>query len=206
MPLWLGLSLLSALAWGVGQIFLKAALTRSHPSVAYFVVSVVSICIVAGLAVLTGTAQLAFLPLALALGKFQVLTWPPSPGEQALLAHSVLAAINFYAIFELIRIAGPTYMTQANFLSVGFGVVFGLVLFGESHSLFVWAAIALILSASAATAPTWRTWATTTRSPNPTRSTSTRPRSSPGSRRARRSARPRSAAHRGGCARGPPAR
>lgn len=86
------------------------------------------------------------LPLALVLGKFQLLSWPPTAGEQALLAHSVLAAVNFYAIFELIRIAGPTYMTQANFLSVGFGVVFGLVLFGESHSLFVWAAIALILA------------------------------------------------------------
>jgi drug/metabolite transporter (DMT)-like permease len=90
-------------------------------------------------------AALFALPLALALGKFQVLNWPLTVGQQALLAHSVLAAINFYAIFELIRIAGPTYMTQANFLSVGFGVVFGLVLFSESHSAFVWAAIALIL-------------------------------------------------------------
>lgn len=91
-------------------------------------------------------AALFALPLALVLGEFQMLSWPLSVGEQALLAHSVLAAINFYAIFELIRIAGPTYMTQANFLSVGFGVIFGLVLFGESHSLFVWAAIALILA------------------------------------------------------------
>ncbi|MGB0631163.1 MAG: DMT family transporter [Alphaproteobacteria bacterium] len=90
-------------------------------------------------------AALFALPLALALGEFQFLGWPPSPGETALLAHSVLAAINFYAIFELIRIAGPTYMTQANFLSVGFGVVFGLVLFGESHSLLVWTAIGLML-------------------------------------------------------------
>ena len=37
-------------------------------------------------------------------------------------------------------------MSQANFLSVGFGVVFGLVLFGESHSLFVWASIGMILA------------------------------------------------------------
>ena len=58
----------------------------------------------------------------------------------------VLAAVNFYAIFELIRIAGPTYMTQANFLSVGFGVAFGVALLGETHSLFVWAAIGLVLA------------------------------------------------------------
>lgn len=86
------------------------------------------------------------LPLALALGEFQTPGWPLRTGELALLAHSLLAAVNFYMIFELIRIAGPTYMTQANFLSVGFGVVFGLVLFGETHSLLVWTAIGLMLA------------------------------------------------------------
>ena len=91
-------------------------------------------------------AAMFALPLALALGEFQTPHWPPSTGEQALLAHAVLAAVNFYAIFELIRIAGPTYMSQANFLSVGFGVTFGLVLFDETHSLFVWAAIGLMLA------------------------------------------------------------
>jgi drug/metabolite transporter (DMT)-like permease len=86
------------------------------------------------------------LPLALVLREFQTPGWPLRTGELALLTHSVLAAVNFYMIFELIRIAGPTYMTQANFLSVGFGVVFGLVLFGETHSLFVWAAIGMMLA------------------------------------------------------------
>ena len=91
-------------------------------------------------------AALFALPLALVLGEFQTPGWPLTIGEQALLAHSVLAAVNFYAIFELIRIAGPTYMTQANFLSVGFGVAFGVALLGETHSLFVWAAIGLVLA------------------------------------------------------------
>lgn len=91
-------------------------------------------------------AALFALPLALMLGEFQAPGWPLTTGEQALLAHSLLAAVNFYAIFELIRIAGPTYMSQANFLSVGFGVAFGVALLGETHSLFVWAAIGLMLA------------------------------------------------------------
>lgn len=91
-------------------------------------------------------AAVLTLPIALAFGEFQWLAPPFSIGELALIAHFVLAAINFYAIFELIRIAGPTYMTQANFLSVGFGVAFGLVIFGERHSPLVWAAIVLILA------------------------------------------------------------
>jgi drug/metabolite transporter (DMT)-like permease len=36
-------------------------------------------------------------------------------------------------------------MSQANSVSVCFGVVFGMVLFGETHTLFVWAAIPLVL-------------------------------------------------------------
>ncbi len=60
--------------------------------------------------------------------------------------HFTLAGFNFYAVFELIRIAGPTYMSQSNFLSVGFGVVFGMVLLGERHSPYVWAAIVMVLA------------------------------------------------------------
>ena len=90
-------------------------------------------------------AAIFSLPLALAFGAFDFLDWPPTPGQIAMLSHAALAAVNFYAIFELIRIAGPTYMSQANFLAVGFGVVFGLVFLGESHSLYIWGAIGLML-------------------------------------------------------------
>lgn len=86
------------------------------------------------------------LPVALIFGQFQWILPPFDIGEQALLLHIAMASVNIYAIFELIRIAGPTYMSQSNFMSVGFGVVFGLVLFDEQHSLYVWAAIALVLS------------------------------------------------------------
>lgn len=91
-------------------------------------------------------ASLLTLPLALATGVFAFPHWPLLSGEKALLAHSIIAAINFYCIFELIRIAGPTFMSQANFLSVGFGVLFGILVFGESHSVLVWAAIALMVA------------------------------------------------------------
>ena len=91
-------------------------------------------------------AAILTLPIAIATGAFAWPHWPLPIGEQALLAHSLIAAVNFYCIFELIRIAGPTYMSQANFLSVGFGVLFGIVLFGERHSGFVWAAMGLMLA------------------------------------------------------------
>lgn len=86
------------------------------------------------------------LVMAVAFGEFRLLTPPFSIGEWALIAHFVLAGFNFYAIFELIRIAGATYMSQSSFLAVGFGVLFGMVIFGERHSLWIWGAAALILT------------------------------------------------------------
>ncbi len=100
------------------------------------------------LALSSGTlisAAVLTLPISLMFGQFQWIMPPFSDGEQALLLHIAMATVNFYAIFELIRIAGPTYMSQSNFLSIGFGVIFGLVLLGERHSLYVWAAIVLVL-------------------------------------------------------------
>ncbi len=89
------------------------------------------------------TSALIVLPVALFIGDMHVL-WPPfSNAELALLTHIGLAGFNFYAIFELIRIAGATFMTQANFLSVGFGVLFGIMFLGEVHSVWIWAAIGL---------------------------------------------------------------
>ena len=90
-------------------------------------------------------AAVMALPISLALGEFHMLAPPFTSGELSMMLHFVLAGFNFYGIFELIRIAGPTYMSQSSFLSVVFGVFFGVVLLGEQHSLFVWVAIALIL-------------------------------------------------------------
>jgi len=84
--------------------------------------------------------------ISLAIGEFHVLAPPFTDGELTMMLHFVLAGFNFYGVFELIRIAGPTYMSQSSFLSVIFGVFFGIVLLGEQHSLYIWVAIALILA------------------------------------------------------------
>jgi drug/metabolite transporter (DMT)-like permease len=96
----------------------------------------------------TGTllaAAAMALPISLVIGEFYILAPPFPNGELTMILHFVLAGFNFYGVFELLRIAGPTYMSQSSFLSVIFGVFFGIVLLGEQHSLYIWVAIALIL-------------------------------------------------------------
>ena len=130
---WVALGLATPLMHGIAYVYLsEAKRPRDIDSLALSSFTLI-------------TAAALMLPVALAFGQFQWIAPPFGLGEQALLLHIAMATGNFYAIFELIRIAGPTYMSQSNFLSVGFGVVFGMVLLGERHSLYVWAAMALVL-------------------------------------------------------------
>lgn len=90
-------------------------------------------------------AAIMLLPVVVALGEFHPL-WPPfTKAEVALITHFILAGFNFYILFELVRISGPTYATQASYLAVVFGVAFGIVLFGETHSMWVWSAMVVIV-------------------------------------------------------------
>ena len=134
LAIWVLIGLGAPLMHGLGYVMLSE---RNRPADAD------SLSIASG--TLYATAVMT-LPLAIAFGQFRLVLPPFSAGELAMITHFVLAAFNFYAIFELIRISGPTYMSQANFLAVAFGVIFGMLIFGETHSLYVWGAMALTLA------------------------------------------------------------
>jgi len=134
LAIWVLIGFGTPLLHGAGYVFLSE---KNRPP------DIESLQLAAGTLI---AAALMALPISLLLGEFSMLVPPFSKGEVAMMIHFILAGINFYAIFELIRLAGPTYMSQALFLSVIFGVFLGIIIFGEEHSLFVWVAIALILS------------------------------------------------------------
>ena len=43
--------------------------------------------------------------------------------------------------FQIIRMAGPVYLSQVGYLVVSIGVLAGMLIFGERHSLWVWIGI-----------------------------------------------------------------
>jgi len=49
-------------------------------------------------------------------------------------------------IFEVIRLAGPVFFGGVNYISMLVGVALGIAIFNESHTLWVWLAIALVLA------------------------------------------------------------
>ncbi|MDP6475241.1 MAG: DMT family transporter [Alphaproteobacteria bacterium] len=55
-------------------------------------------------------------------------------------------ALLLVLIFEVIRLAGPVFFGGVNYISMLVGVALGIAIFNESHTLWVWLAIALVLA------------------------------------------------------------
>jgi drug/metabolite transporter (DMT)-like permease len=71
------------------------------------------------------------------------------PAGAAITATVIAVAINavvFVMFFEIIRIAGPTFFAQFNYLAVLAGVAWGMLLFGERLSIYFFIAMLLMFA------------------------------------------------------------
>ena len=72
-----------------------------------------------------------------------IQTW--NQGHSAILFMATIALIDIYIYFELIRIKGPIYTSHANYFMVISGVIWGMVLFDERPSSWMWLSAALLI-------------------------------------------------------------
>ena len=95
---------------------------------------------------LLGVTAMIYLVLMFAMGE-AAAPWPPAwPSTWALYALALGASIAFVAYFRLIRLAGEVYMSQVGYLVLAVGIIAGMVVLGERHSLWVWIGMALMLA------------------------------------------------------------
>ena len=67
------------------------------------------------------------------------------PGMWAMSWAAGVQIVAFVAGLEAIRLAGPVYVSQMNYVTVGAGFLWALVLFNEGLSAWVWAALLIML-------------------------------------------------------------
>jgi drug/metabolite transporter (DMT)-like permease len=65
-------------------------------------------------------------------------------GHSAILFMATISLVDIYIYFELIRMKGPIYTSHANYFMVVSGVGWGMVLFGERPSAWMWLSAALL--------------------------------------------------------------
>ncbi len=131
MVWWLLLSLLAPISLGLGNVL--TAVTRP-PAMSPTVLG-------AGM-MLSGAALL--LPTMALSGQFYLFD-NAAPGANWNFLYATLLNAFFYTLFlELIRISGPVFFSQINYVAVATGFGWGMALFAERYSLYVWGGTALM--------------------------------------------------------------
>lgn len=98
-------------------------------------------------------ASLIMVPVMHATDTFVAFTWPWGDVEWALFGLGVINAIGYSLKFHLIDAAGPVFTSMTTNLVTLFGVFWGIVIFGEQHSAWIWLSLAAMMAALALVRP-----------------------------------------------------
>ncbi len=90
-------------------------------------------------------AALTLLPLTLVTSTFHVPTFPPNKTDLALLGVAIVTVLDYFLFMFLMARAGPVFTSQAAYVVTLAGVGWGMLLFGESHSIWIWIALIMAL-------------------------------------------------------------
>ncbi len=85
------------------------------------------------------------IPLVMATGSFVPLAWPWGTVEWAIVGMGAINAVAYSLFIYLIAYAGPVFATQVAYLVMIFGVAWGIFIFDERHSVWIWLSLAVML-------------------------------------------------------------
>lgn len=91
------------------------------------------------------TAALCLLVLMAIEGSWWAFDAGFDTGAQALLAVGLFYVLVWICFFEILRLAGSVFFSNINYLATLCGVVWGMAIFGDALSGWIWAALALML-------------------------------------------------------------
>ena len=89
-------------------------------------------------------ASILLLPLMASLGTWWFFEGPMDRADWALIGVILINALFFVLAFEIIRLAGPVFFSTNNYIATLAGVGWAILIFGEEHSLWIWAALVLL--------------------------------------------------------------
>ena len=85
-------------------------------------------------------------PFMAGSGQWWFFTGPMSEGDWAQIGAVLINATFFYLLLEIIKRAGPVFFSTQNYVATLAGIGWGILILAESHSAYVWGALALLLA------------------------------------------------------------
>ena len=98
-------------------------------------------------------AGVILLPIAVAKGQFYVPQFPFGVAEYALLGLSVISVFAYTMFVFSVAKFGAVFASQTGYIVTLAGVFWGMAIFGEEHSIWVWMALATMIAGLALVSP-----------------------------------------------------
>jgi drug/metabolite transporter (DMT)-like permease len=98
-------------------------------------------------------ASVMLIPIVYVTGHFTPMAWPWSHVEWSIIGLGLISGTAYTLYFYLIEQAGPVFTSQVANVVTLCGVLWGIALFGEQHSAWVWLSLATMMAALTLVAP-----------------------------------------------------
>jgi drug/metabolite transporter (DMT)-like permease len=91
-------------------------------------------------------AAMLLTPVVFAMDVLYLPSLPVGEAEIGMLGQIAVSSVAYLIFFEVLRLAGPVFMSFTGYIVTLTGIAWGVVLFGEHHSPWVWGAAILIFT------------------------------------------------------------
>ncbi|MFT5219605.1 MAG: drug/metabolite transporter (DMT)-like permease [Planctomycetota bacterium] len=90
-------------------------------------------------------ASLIQFPLAIAMGVVEPVSWLFSDAGMALAGIALGSGIAYALFFYAIKLSGPVFASQCAYIVTLSGVLWGILIFAEVHSFWVWSSVVVMM-------------------------------------------------------------
>jgi drug/metabolite transporter (DMT)-like permease len=104
----------------------------------------------------TMVSVLFLIPATALLGYSIPVSWVFSQAGWAITALAVLSVTAYLIYFHTIKIAGPVFASQCAYVVTVSGVLWGIAIFSEQHSFWVWLSVFVLMAGLALVSPSQR--------------------------------------------------
>jgi drug/metabolite transporter (DMT)-like permease len=101
-------------------------------------------------------AAMIMLPVAILTDQMFLPTFPFGTLEWTVIGLGLINAVAYTTFVMVIGLAGSVFASQTGYVVTLAGVIWGIVLFGETHSAWVWASVAMMMLGLALVTPRGR--------------------------------------------------
>lgn len=131
MTIWVTISFLTPLCYGIANVLISILRPPESSSLSF-----------AAAILLTGALYMGLVMLV--TGGWWWFDGTMSNGDWALIAVTLISALFFWLLLEIIRLAGPVFFSVQNYVATLSGIGWGMLIHGEAHSIWIWLALALL--------------------------------------------------------------